>query len=84
MLADVRHFAKERIQAGFGTGFAESRLMHTRRTGCYNNTIQLMFLYGFLQQGLARVGTHIFIVGGEFNTFQFTGYFGYFFAIYSG
>ena len=65
MFTDVGHFAEEWVQAGRFDGFTEGALVHARGTGRDDYVGEFLLLDGFLEQVLAGIGAHIFVVGGE-------------------
>ena len=82
MLAQVRHFAEERIQSHLRTCFSESRFMHAGRTCGDYNSVEFLFFDGFPDKTLSRFGTHIFIIDAEFDTRNGSASFCYFRTIH--
>ena len=68
MFTNICHFKHIWIQACFFHTSTECFFMHTRRTGSYNYTIQIVLFYCILNQFLSRFRTHIFVVCAESNT----------------
>ena len=71
VFADVGHLAQEGVQPGRFDGLAEGLFVHARRAGRNDDVGELLLLDGFLEQVLARVGAHVFVVGGEGYAGQF-------------
>jgi hypothetical protein len=65
VFTNVGHLTEERVQTGGFDRFSEGFLMHARRAGRYHNVGELLFLNGFFEQVLSRVGAHVFVVGGK-------------------
>ena len=65
VFADVGHLAEKRIQAGCFDCFAKGPLVHARRAGRHDHMGQLLFLDGFFEQVLSRVGAHVFVICGK-------------------
>jgi hypothetical protein len=75
VLADVDHVEEERIQPAGLRGGAESVLVQQRRTGGNDHAVELELADVLLDELLARVRAHVFVVPREGNAGSFSTYF---------
>ena len=65
LLADVGHLHQEAVQAGVLGGPAEGGLVQVRRAGGHHDPVQAELDDVPLDQFLAGIGTHVFVVPGQ-------------------
>ena len=82
VLADVGHFEHVTVEARAFYRAAEGGLVHARRTGSHHHAVQLVFVDGGLNGGLARFGAGVHGVGGVDHIGVAAGDFGHLGAVH--
>ncbi len=65
LLADVGDLALVRVHSRRLGRLAEGDLVHGRRAGRNDHPVQVVLADGLFDQVLARVGAHVFVIGGK-------------------
>lgn len=81
LFADVGDLAQVWVQARFGAGLAECRLVHTGTASGYHHPVESFFTDGVLDQGLPGIRTHVLVVHAHFHPVHLGDLGRHFFAI---